>query len=152
MGSEFRSRFRSLLAPTRSAMLISHTGIEGGNHRELRRFEWLRESRIESEHGEIGETTKQRRAEVEVTEQDGGPREAGIRSDSERAEARDTVEPKASRDVTESASPTRVRLQAERSGGEAGIRTLGRSLSPYNGLANRRLKPLGHLTADAKCT
>jgi integrase len=37
-------------------------------------------------------------------------------------------------------------------GGEAGIRTLGRSLSPYNGLANRRLQPLGHLTADAKCT
>src|SRR5688500_1321784 len=32
-------------------------------------------------------------------------------------------------------------------GGEAGIRTLGRSLSPYNGLANRRLRPLGHLTA-----
>ena len=33
-------------------------------------------------------------------------------------------------------------------GGEAGIRTLGRGLSPYNGLANRRLRPLGHLTAD----
>jgi hypothetical protein len=32
-------------------------------------------------------------------------------------------------------------------GGEAGIRTLGRGLSPYNGLANRRLRPLGHLTA-----
>ena len=31
-------------------------------------------------------------------------------------------------------------------GGEAGIRTLGRVLKPYNGLANRRLKPLGHLT------
>src|SRR4029450_12829076 len=37
-------------------------------------------------------------------------------------------------------------------GGEAGIRTLGTGLSPYNGLANRRLQPLGHLTADAKCT
>ena len=37
-------------------------------------------------------------------------------------------------------------------GGEAGIRTLGRGLSPYNGLANRRLQPLGHLTAGAKCT
>ena len=34
-----------------------------------------------------------------------------------------------------------------KTGGEAGIRTLGRSLSPYNGLANRRLQPLGHLTA-----
>src|SRR5690349_5868785 len=32
-------------------------------------------------------------------------------------------------------------------GGEAGIRTLGRALRPYNGLANRRLQPLGHLTA-----
>jgi hypothetical protein len=31
-------------------------------------------------------------------------------------------------------------------GGEAGIRTLGRALRPYNGLANRRLQPLGHLT------
>ena len=39
-----------------------------------------------------------------------------------------------------------------RFGGEAGIRTLGRGLSPYNGLANRRLQPLGHLTADCKCT
>ena len=33
-------------------------------------------------------------------------------------------------------------------GGEAGIRTLGRALRPYNGLANRRLQPLGHLTAS----
>jgi hypothetical protein len=32
-------------------------------------------------------------------------------------------------------------------GGEAGIRTLGRGLSPYNGLANRRFRPLSHLTA-----
>ena len=31
-------------------------------------------------------------------------------------------------------------------GGEAGIRTLGTGFSPYNGLANRRLQPLGHLT------
>src|SRR5262249_37716985 len=30
--------------------------------------------------------------------------------------------------------------------GEAGIRTLGRAFRPYNGLANRRLQPLGHLT------
>ena len=41
----------------------------------------------------------------------------------------------------------RERRLREASGGEAGIRTLGRGLSPYNGLANRRLKPLGHLTA-----
>ena len=32
-------------------------------------------------------------------------------------------------------------------GGEAGIRTLGTAFRPYNGLANRRLQPLGHLTA-----
>ena len=32
-------------------------------------------------------------------------------------------------------------------GGEEGIRTLGRALRPYNGLANRRLRPLGHLSA-----
>ena len=36
-------------------------------------------------------------------------------------------------------------LQAK-AGGEAGIRTLGRAFRPYNGLANRRLQPLGHLT------
>ena len=35
-------------------------------------------------------------------------------------------------------------------GGEAGIRTLGTALRPYNGLANRRLQPLGHLTAARK--
>ncbi len=34
------------------------------------------------------------------------------------------------------------------SGGEGGIRTPGRSFSPYNGLANRRLQPLGHLSAE----
>ena len=31
-------------------------------------------------------------------------------------------------------------------GGEAGIRTLDTGFGPYNGLANRRLQPLGHLT------
>src|SRR4051812_43227036 len=31
-------------------------------------------------------------------------------------------------------------------GGEAGIRTLDTAFGPYNGLANRRLQPLGHLT------
>ncbi len=30
--------------------------------------------------------------------------------------------------------------------GEAGIRTRGTGLTPYNGLANRRLQPLGHLS------
>ncbi len=32
-------------------------------------------------------------------------------------------------------------------GGERGIRTPGTGLGPYNGLANRRLQPLGHLSA-----
>jgi hypothetical protein len=40
-----------------------------------------------------------------------------------------------------------INKTGQETGGEAGIRTLGRSLSPYNGLANRRLQPLGHLTA-----
>jgi hypothetical protein len=31
-----------------------------------------------------------------------------------------------------------------RDGGAGGIRTLDRALQPYNGLANRRLQPLGH--------
>jgi hypothetical protein len=34
----------------------------------------------------------------------------------------------------------------EKSGGERGIRTLDTGVSPYNGLANRRLQPLGHLS------
>src|SRR5438270_690455 len=33
-----------------------------------------------------------------------------------------------------------------RYGGERGIRTPDRGVSPYNGLANRRLQPLGHLS------
>src|SRR5580700_1192039 len=35
----------------------------------------------------------------------------------------------------------------EISGGEGGIRTPGRSFGPYNGLANRRIQPLCHLSA-----
>ena len=31
-------------------------------------------------------------------------------------------------------------------GGDGGIRTLDRALQPYNGLANRRLQPLGHVS------
>jgi hypothetical protein len=34
------------------------------------------------------------------------------------------------------------------SGGEGGIRTLDTGFGPYNGLANRRLQPLGHLSGD----
>jgi hypothetical protein len=34
-------------------------------------------------------------------------------------------------------------------GGDGGIRTLDRALQPYNGLANRRLQPLGHVSGQA---
>jgi hypothetical protein len=34
------------------------------------------------------------------------------------------------------------------SGGEGGIRTPGTSFSSYNGLANRRIQPLCHLSGD----
>ena len=36
-----------------------------------------------------------------------------------------------------------------RDGGAGGIRTLDRALQPYNGLANRRLQPLGHSSIKA---
>jgi hypothetical protein len=36
-----------------------------------------------------------------------------------------------------------------RGGGDGGIRTLDRALQPYNGLANRRLQPLGHISGKA---
>ena len=39
-------------------------------------------------------------------------------------------------------------MQIEGSGGEGGIRTLDTGVSPYNGLANRRLQPLGHLSGS----
>jgi hypothetical protein len=35
-------------------------------------------------------------------------------------------------------------------GGEGGIRTPDRGVSPYNGLANRRLQPLGHLSVKTR--
>jgi hypothetical protein len=37
-------------------------------------------------------------------------------------------------------------LEIEKYGGEGGIRTLGTGVSPYNGLANRRIRPLCHLS------
>src|SRR5215469_6738246 len=43
-----------------------------------------------------------------------------------------------------------VNDEARPNGGEAGIRTLDTGFGPYNGLANRRLQPLGHLTALRK--
>src|SRR6185437_3890533 len=47
------------------------------------------------------------------------------------------------------------RKETVNSGGEGGIRTPDRGVSPYNGLANRRLQPLGHLSdedATLRCT
>ena len=40
----------------------------------------------------------------------------------------------------------RVSLRSRLRGGEGGIRTLGTGVSPYNGLANRRIRPLCHLS------
>ncbi len=42
-----------------------------------------------------------------------------------------------------------MELEEENSGGEGGIRTPGTGFSPYNGLANRRIQPLCHLSARA---
>jgi hypothetical protein len=39
-----------------------------------------------------------------------------------------------------------IGLEESLTGGEGGIRTPDRGVSPYNGLANRRLQPLGHLS------
>src|SRR5580700_2461991 len=39
-----------------------------------------------------------------------------------------------------------ISLQSRLRGGEGGIRTLGTGVSPYNGLANRRIRPLCHLS------
>ena len=39
-----------------------------------------------------------------------------------------------------------IKILAKPNGGDAGIRTLDRALQPYNGLANRRLEPLGHVS------
>src|ERR1700674_3463270 len=43
----------------------------------------------------------------------------------------------------------RSKLENRRDGGAGGIRTLDRALQPYNGLANRRLQPLGHSSVVA---
>jgi len=37
-------------------------------------------------------------------------------------------------------------LETKKYGGEGGIRTLGTGISQYNGLANRRIRPLCHLS------
>jgi hypothetical protein len=42
-----------------------------------------------------------------------------------------------------------IQILTRLNGGDGGIRTLDRALQPYNGLANRRLQPLGHVSVKA---
>ena len=52
-----------------------------------------------------------------------------------------------SRSVVEVKSDDAEQRQVtDNSGGEGGIRTLGTGIIPYNGLANRRIRPLCHLS------
>ena len=46
-------------------------------------------------------------------------------------------------------SGEQAEIARAQAGGDGGIRTLDRALQPYNGLANRRLQPLGHISASA---
>ena len=48
--------------------------------------------------------------------------------------------------LTQAASGSKNSLHFRLRGGEGGIRTLGTGVSPYNGLANRRIRPLCHLS------
>ena len=43
-------------------------------------------------------------------------------------------------------SPLRLRNGRSSKYGEGGIRTLDTGINPYNGLANRRFRPLSHLS------
>ena len=54
------------------------------------------------------------------------------------------IEDKARRDARRDGAP--VAAPGSASCGEGGIRTLDTAFGPYNGLANRRLRPLGHLS------
>ena len=45
--------------------------------------------------------------------------------------------------------PGRTRVGNAEFCGDGGIRTLDRPLQAYNGLANRRLQPLGHVSGQA---
>jgi hypothetical protein len=51
-----------------------------------------------------------------------------------------------------SSRKTSQSLCSQESGGEGGIRTLGTGVSPYNGLANRRIRPLCHLSGVCGAT
>ena len=52
-------------------------------------------------------------------------------------------------DTRRSFSTPDTRTLYPRDGGAGGIRTLDRPLQAYNGLANRRLQPLGHVSSKA---
>ena len=51
---------------------------------------------------------------------------------------------------SQSLAPAQKLQGLEMYGGEGGIRTLGTGVSPYNGLANRRIRPLCHLSGVRK--
>ena len=51
--------------------------------------------------------------------------------------------------VERDCGPGGLRVRRPRNGGEGGIRTPGRGLGPYDGLANRCFRPLSHLSAAA---
>src|SRR5262245_3817181 len=54
----------------------------------------------------------------------------------------------------QSRSPKALKLfeipERAKGGGDGGIRTLDRPLQAYNGLANRRLQPLGHVSVTGR--
>gem|GEM_PF-1794314 len=57
-----------------------------------------------------------------------------------------SIEPTAARPLGPRLSPSYRLKSWHPHGGDGGIRTLDRALQPYNGLANRRLQPLGHVS------
>ena len=73
------------------------------------------------------------------------------------AERRETLQPIDSPFGTRLSPMSQVRsvthvsgLDKAKAGGDGGIRTLDRALQPYNGLANRRLQPLGHVSVQMR--
>ena len=54
------------------------------------------------------------------------------------------------RDLALDEAQSRLSITWIENGGGRGIRTPDRDLNPYNGLANRRLQPLGHPSAGTR--
>jgi hypothetical protein len=77
-------------------------------------------------------------------------RGAGCRRPLPRAPVLNIAPPHPSRAAGAQNRGNRVLASAAKAGlsagGDGGIRTLDRALQPYNGLANRRLQPLGHVS------